>query len=60
MTFNDGVSEAFDLLVGADGMHSAMRALVFGPEAQFSRDLGYTLACYPLAGRYGIGSTWKL
>jgi 2-polyprenyl-6-methoxyphenol hydroxylase-like FAD-dependent oxidoreductase len=60
VTFNDGTSESFDLLIGADGVHSGTRALVFGPDEQFSRDLGYTIACYPLADRYGIGSTWKM
>lgn len=60
VTFNDGTSESFDLLIGADGVHSATRALVFGPEEQFSRNLGYTIACYPLADCYNIGSTWKM
>jgi 2-polyprenyl-6-methoxyphenol hydroxylase-like FAD-dependent oxidoreductase len=58
--FNDGTTESFDLLIGADGVHSATRALVFGPEDQFSRDLGYTIACYPLADHYDIGPTWKM
>jgi 2-polyprenyl-6-methoxyphenol hydroxylase-like FAD-dependent oxidoreductase len=58
VTFNDGTSESFDLLIGADGVHSATRALLFGPEEQFSRYLGYTIAFYsPLADRYGIGQT---
>jgi 2-polyprenyl-6-methoxyphenol hydroxylase-like FAD-dependent oxidoreductase len=60
VTFNDGTSESFDLFIGADGVHSTTRALVFGPDEQFSRDLGYTIACYPLADRYDIGSTWKM
>ncbi len=60
VTFNDGTTESFDLLIGADGVHSGTRQLLFGPDEQFSRDLGYTIACYPLADRYGIGSTWKM
>ena len=61
VTFNDGTSESFDLLIGADGVHSATRALVFGPEDQFSRYLGYTIAFYsPLADRYGIGQTVQI
>lgn len=60
VTFNDGTTESFDLLIGADGVHSATRALVFGPEEQFSHYLGYTIACYRLANRYGIGRTYKL
>jgi len=58
VTFNDGTTESFDLLIGADGVHSATRALVFGPEEQFSRYLGYSMAFYsPLVDRYGIGQT---
>jgi len=60
VTFNDGTTASFDLLIGADGVHSTTRALVFGPEEQFSRYLGYTIACYPLTDRYGIGCTYKL
>jgi 2-polyprenyl-6-methoxyphenol hydroxylase-like FAD-dependent oxidoreductase len=60
VTFNDGTTESFDLLIGADGVHSGTRALVFGPEDQFSRDLGYTVVCYPLADRYDIGHMWKM
>jgi 2-polyprenyl-6-methoxyphenol hydroxylase-like FAD-dependent oxidoreductase len=60
VTFNDGTTESFDLLIGADGVHSRTRALVFGPEDQFSRYLGYTIACYPLADRYGIGHAFKM
>jgi 2-polyprenyl-6-methoxyphenol hydroxylase-like FAD-dependent oxidoreductase len=60
VTFNDGTSEAFDLLIGADGVHSSTRALVFGPEEQFSRYLGYIIACYRLPDCYGIGRTYKL
>jgi 2-polyprenyl-6-methoxyphenol hydroxylase-like FAD-dependent oxidoreductase len=59
--FNDGTTESFDLLIGADGVHSATRALVFGPQEQFSRYLGYTIAFYsPLADRYGIGHTVQI
>ncbi len=60
VTFTDGTTESFDLLIGADGAHSTTRALVFGPEDQFSRYLGYTIACYPLADRYDIGHAWKM
>jgi 2-polyprenyl-6-methoxyphenol hydroxylase-like FAD-dependent oxidoreductase len=58
--FNDGTTESFDLLIGADGVHSTTRTLVFGQEDQFSRYLGYTIACYPLADRYDIGHAWKM
>ncbi|HEU5374721.1 MAG TPA: FAD-dependent monooxygenase [Ktedonobacteraceae bacterium] len=60
VTFNDGATETFDLLIGADGVHSKTRALVFGPEEQFSHSLGYTIACYRLPDRYGIGKTFQM
>jgi len=59
-TFDDGTCESFDLLIGADGVHSLTRSLVFGPEKQFTHFLGYEVACYPLADRYNIGHTWKM
>ncbi len=59
MTFTDGKTETFDLLIGADGIHSNTRTLVFGPEEQFGRYLGYSFASYRLADRYGIGHAWK-
>jgi 2-polyprenyl-6-methoxyphenol hydroxylase-like FAD-dependent oxidoreductase len=36
----------FDLVVGADGLHSNVRRLVFGDEARFVRDLGLYLCVY--------------
>src|SRR5919109_4630775 len=41
VTFERGGSRRFDLLVGADGLHSIVRTLVFGDEAQFERYCGY-------------------
>ncbi|WP_245344138.1 FAD-binding domain [Bradyrhizobium japonicum] len=45
-----GGKRRFDLLVGADGLHSAVRNLVFGPQAQFERRLGYTVAAFEAHG----------
>lgn len=41
----NGVRE-FDLVIGADGLHSNVRRLVFGAEAQFLRDLGLYLCVF--------------
>lgn len=59
-TLNDGTTESFAILIGADGVHSCTRELVFGPEEQFGRYLGYVVACYCLPDRYGIGRTCKM
>lgn len=39
-TLSDGTQVAADLIVGADGPHSNVRRLVFGPEEQFGKYLG--------------------
>jgi 2-polyprenyl-6-methoxyphenol hydroxylase-like FAD-dependent oxidoreductase len=60
VTFTDGTRASFDVLIGADGVHSRTRELVFGPEARFCRFLGYMIASYPLADHYGIGRSWQM
>jgi 2-polyprenyl-6-methoxyphenol hydroxylase-like FAD-dependent oxidoreductase len=39
-TLSDGSTVTADLVVGADGAHSAVRKLVWGPEEQFVKPLG--------------------
>lgn len=46
VAFVSGASGRFDVVIGADGLHSATRRLVFGPEAEFARFLGGYLAVY--------------
>jgi len=40
----------FDLVIGADGLHSHVRRLAFGPQARFERDLGYRIAAFEARG----------
>ena len=40
VTFERSAPRRFDLVVGADGSHSGVRALAFGPEADCARPLG--------------------
>jgi 2-polyprenyl-6-methoxyphenol hydroxylase-like FAD-dependent oxidoreductase len=47
-TLSDGRQERVDLLVGADGLHSAVRDLVFGPEKAYRVDFGHAVATYLL------------
>jgi len=42
----DGETLEADLLVGADGVHSTVRRLVFGEESRFSRHLGFHTAAF--------------
>ncbi|MEU7749339.1 FAD-dependent monooxygenase [Nonomuraea sp. NPDC049158] len=51
VTLTDGSVEEGDLLVGADGLHSATRALLFGPEEEFLLDLEHKVAVYMLDQR---------
>jgi 2-polyprenyl-6-methoxyphenol hydroxylase-like FAD-dependent oxidoreductase len=48
VTFAHAAPRRFDLVIGADGIHSTVRRLAFGPEEQFARDLGINLATVPL------------
>ena len=48
VTFKSGASRSFDLLVGADGLHSKVRNLIFGDEAQFEKYYGYYTSSYTI------------
>ena len=49
-TLSDGREEVFDLVVGADGLHSRVRELAFGAEARFETPLGCHVAAFRLPG----------
>jgi len=44
--FSTGATRRFDLVVGADGLHSRVRELVFGDEMKFEKYLGYLAASF--------------
>lgn len=48
VTFDRASPRRFDLVIGADGLHSAVRGLAFGPEADCVRHLGLYVATLPL------------
>ena len=50
VAFEHGSARDFDLVVGADGLHSRVRQLAFGPEDQFERRLGYWVATFEVEG----------
>ncbi|ACZ90170.1 FAD-dependent monooxygenase [Streptosporangium roseum] len=59
VTFDSGRTRVFDLVVGADGLHSATRALAFGPEARFVRDLGYYVSIFSVPNHLDL-DRWEL
>ncbi|MEV4536537.1 FAD-dependent monooxygenase [Asanoa sp. NPDC049518] len=44
VSFENGLDRRFDLVIGADGLHSAVRRLAFGPEASFVQHGGHYFA----------------
>ncbi len=44
VTFVHAPARTFDIVIGADGMHSNVRALAFGPEDEYVHHLGYYYA----------------
>ncbi|UYB41821.1 FAD-dependent monooxygenase [Streptomyces sp. Je 1-4] len=54
VTFERGAPRRFDLVVGADGLHSNVRRLTFGPEEQFVRHLGAYISAFSLPNELGL------
>ncbi|WP_327416112.1 FAD-dependent monooxygenase [Streptomyces sp. NBC_01233] len=59
VTFASGRVQDFGLVVGADGLHSATRALAFGDEARFVRDLGYYVSIFSVPNHLAL-DRWEL
>ncbi|MCG7607994.1 MULTISPECIES: FAD-binding domain [Mycobacterium] len=50
VTFENTPADDFDLVIGADGLHSNVRGLVFGPEERFEHYLGCKVAACVVDG----------
>jgi 2-polyprenyl-6-methoxyphenol hydroxylase-like FAD-dependent oxidoreductase len=59
VTFADGSRTRADVVVGADGPHSTVRRLVFGPEEEFVKPLGGYNAWFTAPDTVGLDS-WYL
>lgn len=46
VTLKHGGARRFDLVVGADGLHSGVRRLAFGRQSQYEKRLGYVVAAF--------------
>ncbi|MEV4095787.1 FAD-dependent monooxygenase [Streptosporangium saharense] len=60
VTFEHGRPRRFDLVAGADGLHSRTRSQVFGPRERFVRHLGLYTAAFALPNRRDLRGTGLL
>ena len=59
VTFDKGGTRDFDLVIGADGIGSGVRALVFGDERQFLIPFDLALAIYSAPNHMGL-EDWQI
>ncbi|MFF2370413.1 FAD-dependent monooxygenase [Agromyces sp. NPDC058110] len=58
VTFASGRRERYDLVVGADGVHSATRRLAFGPESDYVTNLGGYAAFFTMSTPDDVEPGW--
>lgn len=58
VTFEQAAPRRFDLVVGADGLHSNVRELSFGPETAFLRPLGYYAGIFTIPNFLNLDRQW--
>jgi len=58
VAFEHAPDERFDLVVGADGVHSATRRLAFGPEERYSTYLGGYMAFFTIPTPADVEPGW--
>jgi 2-polyprenyl-6-methoxyphenol hydroxylase-like FAD-dependent oxidoreductase len=59
VSFVSGRTDSFDIVVGADGLHSNVRAIAFGSEAQFVKNMGYHIAIYTVPDFMNLGDAGR-
>lgn len=57
--FERSPARTFDLVVGADGLHSTTRALVFGEQSRLIHDLGHHVAIFSVPNHLDLDG-WEL
>ncbi|TCC53132.1 FAD-dependent oxidoreductase [Kribbella capetownensis] len=58
--FESGLRRRFDLVIGADGLHSNVRRLAFGPESSYVHDLGYYASVFTVENHLGLDHTGRI
>jgi 2-polyprenyl-6-methoxyphenol hydroxylase-like FAD-dependent oxidoreductase len=59
VSFVSGEMRSFEFVVGADGLHSNVRAIAFGEEAQFVRPMGYYIAIFSIPDYLNLGNSGR-
>ncbi|MEU5876168.1 FAD-dependent monooxygenase [Spirillospora sp. NPDC047279] len=59
VTFRNSEPRRFDLVVGADGLHSTTRRLAFGPESDYIEHMGTYLGVWTLPNYLGL-DRWQV
>jgi 2-polyprenyl-6-methoxyphenol hydroxylase-like FAD-dependent oxidoreductase len=57
--FEHAKPQTYDLVIGADGIHSHVRQLIFGDEAQFVKHLGYYVSIFTLPNYLNLDHTGR-
>ncbi|MFE0520223.1 FAD-dependent monooxygenase [Streptomyces sp. NPDC058954] len=60
VTFGKGAPRRFDLVVGADGLHSHTRRLVFGDESRYLRFFDHYVAGFDVPNHLGLDRTGRV
>ncbi len=57
VTFENAPERTFDLVVGADGLHSNVRSLAFGEESAYIHHLGHHISIFTVPNHLGLDRT---
>jgi 2-polyprenyl-6-methoxyphenol hydroxylase-like FAD-dependent oxidoreductase len=60
VALTDGTEDEYDLVVGADGVHSTTRRMVFGPEQDYAGFLGVYVGFAPIGPPASAGTPSKI
>ena len=58
VTFDNSTPARYDLVIGADGLHSNVRSLVFGPEHQYTKPVGHYVGIFTIPNLFDMDSQW--
>ncbi|HVU57154.1 MAG TPA: FAD-dependent monooxygenase [Puia sp.] len=59
VAFRNGAWDSYDYVIGADGLHSAVRRLAFGPDSDFIHHLGFNLCIFSVPNDQRL-DRWEL